>query len=91
MGYKKAEEILPTEVIELVQQYADGVNIYIPKKADNRASWGQINRAKERVMERDKEIYKEYLDGLKTGELAEKYFLSEKSIQRILRKMKSLG
>ncbi len=67
MGYIRAEEILPTEVIELIQQYVDGANIYIPKK------------------------YKEYLVGLKTQELAEKYFLSEKSIQRILRKMKNLS
>lgn len=48
-------------------------------------------RAKERVLARDKEIYKEYLGGLKAQELARKYFLSEKSIQRILRKMKELN
>ena len=74
----------------MIQQYADGVNIYIPKKADNRATWGQVNKAKERILERDKEIYREYLTGLKMNELAHKYFLSEKSIQRIIRKIKKL-
>ncbi|EOS43880.1 hypothetical protein C809_03738 [Lachnospiraceae bacterium MD335] len=29
MGYIRAEEILPVEVIELIQQYVDGENIYI--------------------------------------------------------------
>ena len=29
---KKAEEILPMEIIELIQQYVDGENIYIPRK-----------------------------------------------------------
>ena len=36
MGYIRAEEILPVEVIELIQQYADGVNLYIPRKQENR-------------------------------------------------------
>lgn len=26
MGYKRAEEILPVELIELIQQYVDGQN-----------------------------------------------------------------
>lgn len=33
MGYVKAEEILPMEMIELIQEYVDGQNIYIPRKA----------------------------------------------------------
>ncbi len=36
MGYIKAEEILPAEVIELIQQYVDGRNIYIPRKQNHR-------------------------------------------------------
>lgn len=89
MGYKRAEEILPIEIIELIQQYADGVNIYIPRKEEKRVGWGQMNHAKEKLFIRDRAIWKEYQEGLKTSELAEKYFLSEKSIQRILRKMKN--
>ena len=40
MGYRKAEEILPVEIIELIQQYVDGQNIYIPRKSENRLEWG---------------------------------------------------
>lgn len=89
MGYIKAEEILPNEIIEMIQQYVDGANIYIPKKDDNRAGWGQRNQAKERIYARDMRIYREYREGMKVQELAQRYYLSEKSIWRILRKMKS--
>jgi len=32
MSYKKAEHILPLEIIELIQNYVDGECIYIPRK-----------------------------------------------------------
>lgn len=89
MGYVRAEEILPVEIIELIQKYVDGTNIYVPRKESNRAGWGQINCTKEKINARDKNIYKEYLDGFTVKELAENYHLSDKSIWRILRKMKN--
>ena len=45
MGYKKAEEILPAELIEILQEYVDGDIIYIPKKK-TRAGWGTISGTK---------------------------------------------
>ena len=36
MGYIRAEEILPGEIIELIQEYVDGTNIYIPRKQEHR-------------------------------------------------------
>lgn len=87
MGYIRAEEILPIEVMELVQQYVDGENIYIPRKQANRQEWGAGTQIRRELWERDRQIYAEYIAGSKTSELACKYFLSVKSIQRILRKM----
>ena len=87
MGYIKAEEILPSEVIELIQQYVDGENIYIPRKSSHRQAWGAGTQIKQELLRRDRQIYKDYLAGSKTSELACKYYLSKKSIQRILRKM----
>ena len=89
MGYLRAEEILPIEVIELIQQYVDGENIYIPRKSANRQAWGPSTQIKQALLTRDQQIYKDYLDGSKTSELACKYYLSQKSIQRILRKMRA--
>lgn len=87
MGYIKAEEILPLEIIELIQQYVDGENIYIPRKAAHRRAWGAGTQIKQELSVRDCQIHKDYLAGIKVSELACKYYLSEKSIQRILRKM----
>ena len=86
MGYLKAEEILPMEIIELIQQYVDGESIYIPRKSSHRQAWG--TEIKQELLRRDRQIYEDYLAGSKTDELACKYYLSEKSIQRILRKMR---
>ena len=84
MGYMRAEEILPVEIIELIQRYVDGESIYIPRKPSHRKAWGAGTKIKQELLDRDRQIYEDYLAGSKTGELARKYYLSEKSIQRIL-------
>lgn len=88
MGYVKAEEILPIEIIELIQHYVDGTNIYIPRKEENKIKWGQASGSRAGMYERNLEIYHEYLIGISVKELAIKYYLSEKSIWRILHNMK---
>lgn len=45
MGYMKAEEILPIELIELIQQYVDGEAVYIPRKAEHRQAWAREHRS----------------------------------------------
>lgn len=87
MGYIRAEEILPAEIIEMIQQYVDGANIYIPRKSAHRREWGAKTRIRQELSERDRRIYKDWLSGDSASKLADKYFLSEKSIWRILRKM----
>ena len=88
MGYRKAEEILPIEVIELIQQYVDGQNIYIPKKADSRKKWGTGTAIRQELQLRNQKIYDDYKAGADTYRLSQMYYLSEKSIQRIIREMK---
>ena len=88
MGYRRAEEILPIEIIELIQQYVDGESIYIPRRSAHRQAWGTSTQIKQDLLRRDRQIYEDFLAGTRTEELACKYFLSEKSIQRILRKMR---
>lgn len=88
MSYRKAEHILPVELIELIQNYVDGECIYIPRKKDKRKQWGNGTKIRQELQDRNNKIYIDYKNGLKTVQLAEKYFLSEKSIQRIIGKMK---
>lgn len=89
MGYRRAEEILPAEIIELIQQYVDGENIYIPRKEKQRKEWGQNTRIREEIRVRNTGIYEAFLNGSSPAELAETYFLSVKSIQRIIREQKN--
>lgn len=88
MGYIKAEEILPIEIIEQIQLYVDGTNIYIPRKQENRQEWGAKTSYKREIQNRNKSIYRDYLSGVTIYELAKNYYLSEKSIQRIIRQEK---
>ena len=83
MSYVKAEDILPKELIEAIQQYVDGRSIYIPTK--ERQDWGTKTDTRRFLKERNEEIYDSYMQGLSLHELAVKYALSVKSIQRILR------
>lgn len=88
MGYIRAEKILPQEIIELIQQYVEGENIYIPKKVQNRAKWGANTNTRQELEERNNRIFSDYLNGMGTNDLSNKYFLSEKSIQRIIYNIK---
>lgn len=85
MGYIRAEEILPLEMIEQIQQYVDGQNLYIPRKQGNRLEWGSRTCIRQETQERNESIRREHRAGTACLELAQRYFLSEKSIQRILR------
>lgn len=89
MGYKRAEKILPQEIVELIQEYVDGENIYIPRKKDQRKEWGETTRIKQELIHRNSSIFEDHKKGLSIFDLSEKYFLSTKSIQRIIRQMKN--
>lgn len=91
MRYQKANEILPKELVELIQSYMDGGYVYIPRKEENRKSWGETSSARKEIQARNREIYKKYRQGMKVQELAEQFYLSEKSIQRIVLQEKKLA
>lgn len=88
MSYIKADEVLPQSIIKIIQQYIDGENIYIPKKEGSRVDWGVKTGAKKELHRRNTSIYRDYLSGEKVPVLASRYFLSDKTIQRIIREMK---
>lgn len=88
MSYKKATHILPRELLEKVQEYVDGESIYIPKISDNKKSWGAATSTRQELRDRNEHIYMDYLAGAHMQDLAEKYFLSVKSIQRIIGQFK---
>ena len=84
MRYVNAQDILPKDILALMQEYVDGAYIYIPRKDGNRKSWGDNTRSKTETRERNAQIYAQYKSGLRVEELARQHFLSDKSIQRII-------
>ena len=60
MSYIKAEKILPEELIRQIQEYADGVYIYIPRKPGTRRSWGQETAYKSELLARNDRIRRDH-------------------------------
>ena len=83
MSYISAEDVLPKEVIERIQQYVSGTTLYIPCK--EKKNWGSESKAKQYYITRNQDICKKYRNGVTVKMLAEEYSLSIKSIQRIIR------
>lgn len=84
MSYKKAKNLLPAELVELIQKYVDGEYIYIPRREENKKSWGSSTTTRKELELRNSNIYNDHLSGKDIVTLGEKYFLSSKSIQRIV-------
>lgn len=84
MRYQRASEIMPEELVELIQKYIDGEYIYIPRKQENKKTWGEATGAREERKRRDRLIFRDYSSGICVRILAERYYLSEKSFQRIV-------
>ncbi len=83
MSYIRAEKVLPKELIEEIQQYVSGQSIYIPCK--EKQDWGSQTKTKQYYKVRNREIVQKHEEGISVQQLATEYFLSEKSIQRVIR------
>ena len=84
MSYKNAIEVIPEALLRDLQRYVDGEYVYIPKLESKKKKWGENTQSKEVVQARNIEIYHQYLLGISTKELADIYFLSQKTIQKII-------
>ena len=83
MSYISAEDVLPKELIEIIQQYVSGKSIYIPCK--EKKAWGSESKTKQYYITRNHDICVKHKNGVEVKALAEEYSLSIKSIQRIIR------
>ncbi len=88
MSYIKATDVLPEKLLDLIQNYIDGEYIYIPRKESNKKTWGETTESKKEISIRNIDIYEKYKEGVSIKLLSEIYYLSPKSIQRIILKMK---
>ena len=84
MSYKSVETLLPKSLVEEIQKYVDGQLIYIPKCGQNRQAWGTKSNARKILDQRNQQIHEAYIRGSSIKDLACQFYLSQKSIQRIV-------
>lgn len=84
MNYVKAKNVLPSELLEKIQEYSAGTCLYIPQKFESRKNWGESKDSKNYYKRRNQRIYENYKKGFSVSEISQKFFLSEKSIYRII-------
>jgi len=83
MGYQNAKDVLPPELLRLLQRYAEGECLYIPRQ--ERAGKRQISHS---LAARNRLIWQEYASGTSVQALAERFFLSPQAIYKILSKFR---
>lgn len=86
MKYENANNVLPEEILSVIQKYYQGGYLYIPK-----GSYCKAKRQTDYKMElekRNQHIYLKHLEGKTNGQLGNIYHLSESSIRRIISKEK---
>ena len=83
MRYQNAEKLLPEWLLKEVRRYAAGQMLYIPEAAACRRR--RETPYRKELTERNCRILQDRAAGCPVRALAEKYYLSEKSIERILR------
>lgn len=89
MGYKRADDVLPENILKSLQKYVSGETIYVPKGNAGRRKWGSNTDVNEKLRLRNEQILEQYSRGVGVKELAREYYLAEKSIQRILKDMRT--
>lgn len=90
MSYKNGRDVLPPSLLKQLQDYIQGEIIYIPKKEQKRAGWGENNGTRITIQNRNREIYGMYKNGSTIMELIQTYHLSEDSIRKIIVKTREL-
>ncbi len=89
MAYKRATDLLPENLLQAIQKYVDGEYIYIPRTDCNRKKWGETTETMQDLFLRNAEIYAKYQHGVSVKELENTYYLSGKTIYKIISDMKT--
>lgn len=84
MKYISAENVLPQELIEILQRYCQGQYLYIPKEQGCRSKWGTKSGIKRELEIRNMEIKKRFQQGESKETLSKYYCLSISSIKKIV-------
>lgn len=84
MGYMNAGGLLPHALLRAVQRYVDGAYMYVPRREETKRQWGANTGIAKALLARNREIVEKRLAGRTVPELASEYFLSDKTIYKII-------
>lgn len=90
MKYSNAYNILPVDIVKIIQEYVDGEYLYIPRKEEEQKRWGESSGSRDTLKRRNVQIYLKYINGAVILDLAQEYYLSDKSIRRIITEQKKI-
>ncbi|MBW9143996.1 hypothetical protein KTC92_02275 [Clostridium sp. CM027] len=90
MKYSNAYKVLPIDIVKVIQEYVDGEYLYIPRKGEEQKKWGEQSGSRDTLKKRNAEIYLKYIKGSEILDLAQEYYLSDKSIRRIITQQKKI-
>lgn len=90
MKYINANNVLPEDILKIIQEYVDGEYLYIPRKEEEQKKWGEQSGSRNTLKRRNEEIYLKYIEGTAILDLAQEYYLSDKSIRRIIGEQKKI-
>ncbi|UHA73234.1 CD3324 family protein [Paenibacillus sp. 481] len=88
MKYQNAQTILPEELVRHIQQYVQGSYLYIPIRQERKKQWGESSGSRQMLQDRNAAIVQAYHSGIAVNILAQRYFLTEHSIRRIIREQR---
>lgn len=83
MKYKRAQDILPDDLLKELQQYVSGETLYIPRPHTKR-KWGATSGAQRYYQERNERILSKFKSGDTIDSLADEFNLSTDSIKKII-------
>ena len=84
MKYRRANEVLPGELLAEIQKHVSGEALYFPKY-DGRKQWGENTGAKAYYKQRNSEIRERHARGISLEALAGQYSLSVETVRKIIK------
>ncbi|HWI64148.1 MAG TPA: CD3324 family protein [Symbiobacteriaceae bacterium] len=84
-SYVNAAKILPAHLLEALQTYAAGQQIYVPRP-EERLGWGERSGTREALKSRNDAIRQRRAEGASIDDLMAEFHLGYDSIRKILQR-----
>lgn len=86
MKYFNANNVLPECLVMALQEYVQGMYLYVPVKKGQHKHWGDLSGYRDQLQRRNQEILERHHNGASIEELSDFYHLSIHAVIKILYK-----